>query len=231
NANTSSPPPLWNPAEVFTHEPSQRDPISSALEVDVRDGLASCFDVGDCDGDAGIIGAEDLVGNHVGFILKREIDPVLRMSHSKVSEYAAKKCVLARCHLIVLSHGQQGLQSIGPPGADQTRMGRCHESGTLCPASTQMYSHAKLPASAIEPANAYAIGVAAARPAMIDRPLAAMAPPQKARANGPLRMAATASSWCRVGLGIRRFSKTMNTRWISIAQTRMIPSGGTSARP
>src|SRR4029450_11022085 len=96
---------------------------------------------------------------------------------------------------------------------------QCHESGTDCPASTQTYSHAKLPASASTAAAASGIGwslPASARTtaATIETRIA---PPQNRRAKAPRRIADTASSWWRVGLDAMRFSKTTNPRCSTVA--------------
>ena len=51
-----------------------------------------------------------------------------------------------------------------------------------------------------------------------------IAPPQNIRANGPRRIAATASSWWRVGLLDSRFSNTRSPRWTTMAPIRASPS-------
>src|SRR4029078_5023406 len=89
----------------------------------------------------------------------------------------------------------------------RTELRISHESGTLWPAATQMYSHAKLPASASRAARA-STGVTAVPAIATTIAAAAMpiAPNQKVRAKAPRRMAAVASSWWRVGLRISRCS-------------------------
>src|SRR6185369_10249538 len=65
-----------------------------------------------------------------------------------------------------------------------------HERGTLCPASTQMYSQAKLPANARPAASATAAGIPVhSAPTMADMAAVPIAPPQNSFANGPRRMA------------------------------------------
>src|SRR5436190_2345202 len=69
-----------------------------------------------------------------------------------------------------------------------------YDRGTLWPASTQTYSHAKVPAS---PRTA-ASGKACITTDPIASSTQMTAPPQKIGANAPRRIAATASSRCRV---------------------------------
>ena len=100
-----------------------------------------------------------------------------------------------------------------------------HESGTLCPASTQMYSHAKLPASArTAPSDGDRRGAAGddqQRRAARGR----RRPWRRPRRGGrrrPRRMASTASSWWRVGLGVSRCSAEMMPRCTTIAPSSVI---------
>ena len=78
------------------------------------------------------------------------------------------------------------------------------------PASTQMYSHAsRRRARAARRRRRSAADAAAERQQQrrsAARPPPTIAPPQNRRAYAPRRIAPTASSWCRVGLGVSRFS-------------------------
>src|SRR4051794_8924209 len=114
-------------------------------------------------------------------------------------------------------------------------VGDTHELGTDWPASTQMYSHARPPASATSAVSTSAAGGKPIDPVSAINtsgatPPSPSAPHQNNLLYAPFTIARTASSWFSVALGVKRFSDTRMSKCSDVAKpsvhaSRRIASG------